>query len=105
MIELNEEGVINLLKSGEKVLLDFYTPSCGGCKVLAYQLEEADAHTLTPIVKVDATTNESLAARFGIMKVPQLVLVKNNMEIDRHPGFLPADQILEFINKEEQSNE
>lgn len=97
MVELTQKELIHVLESGERVLLDFYTPSCGGCKVLAHQLEAVD--TDTPIIKVNAESHTDVAMRFGVMKVPQLIIVADNAEEKRHMGFLPTEQIVEFIKE------
>jgi thioredoxin 1 len=100
MIELKSEQLRELLESGESVLLDFYTRTCSVCKTLTIQLEEIEERTDVPIIKVDAEVHTDLAERFGIMKVPQLILVKENEEKKRHMGFLPAEAILEMIEEE-----
>lgn len=101
MIEMNTQQLDELLSSGEKVMLMMSTPSCGGCKVLGYQLEAVEEELDLPVVKVNAEANEKLAARFQIMKVPQMIIVENNEEVKRHNGFLPSEEIVKFVGTSE----
>lgn len=105
MIELNKEQLHETLKSGERILLDFFTQTCSVCKSLSPQLEIAEEETGIPVIKVDAEENTELAERFMIMKVPQIILIENNEEKNRKIGFVPSEAIIEMIeNKLQEEN-
>jgi thioredoxin 1 len=99
---MNEQQIIQLINSGEKVLLDFYTKSCSVCKILDSQIALINDQTKTPIIKVDAEEMPELGLTFGIMKVPQLILVNEGKEVKRHMSFLPGQAILEFIGDDRE---
>ena len=61
------------------VLVDFYTPDCGPCRMMAPILAElaAERGSNLKIIKVDVAENQALAAQFGVTAMPTFVLFQN----------------------------
>lgn len=97
LIHFNQENFNELISSG-KVLVDFYANWCGPCKMIGPILEEIDSERNDiNIVKVDVDNNSDLATKYGIMSIPTIILFENGVEINKHIGFLPKEEIINLI--------
>ena len=69
----------NLLKENQLVLLDFYTPHCGSCKMMSPVIDDLSStySDRLSVFKIDAEEESDLASKFNIMAVPVIQLYKN----------------------------
>ena len=84
----NKDDFNNFIK--ERVLVDFYANWCGPCKMLAPILEKVDN---IDILKVNVDAFPDLAANYGIMSIPTLILFENGKEIKKEIGFKTLEEI------------
>jgi thioredoxin 1 len=99
IIHATEENFNDIIND-EVVLVDFFATWCGPCRMLTPILEEiSEDRNSIKIVKVDVDECNNLAKTYGIMSIPTLLLFKNGNLVRKTTGFLPKEQLLDWIEE------
>ena len=87
-----------VLNSEKKVLLDFWAPWCGPCRMVVPIVEEiADERPDIKVGKINVDKEAELASQFGIMSIPTLVVIENGKIVNQTMGAKPKDEILAML--------
>ena len=87
-----------VLHSDRKVLLDFWAPWCGPCRMVGPILEEiAVERADVKIGKINVDEQPELAAEFNVMSIPMLVVIDNGRIVSRSVGAKPKSAILAML--------
>ena len=95
---MNGAELAELVATGEKVLADFYSETCGPCKMLAFVLNDVaksveDVH----IVKVNFNENKDFLAQFDVTMYPTLIVFQDGKEVNRMKGLQQKPVILNAL--------
>src|SRR6186997_3616793 len=83
-----------VIESETPVLVDFWAPWCGPCRVVAPVLEEiADERDNLRIVKVNIDENQQTAMNYQILAIPTMVLLRDGQEAKRIQGAMPKKRL------------
>ena len=87
-----------VLESDQAVLVDFWAPWCGPCRVIAPSLEEIDQERQDlRVVKLNVDDNQATAARYQVLSIPTLILFKGGEPVHQIIGAMPKSRLVQEI--------
>ncbi|MGN0855279.1 MAG: thioredoxin [Kiritimatiellia bacterium] len=93
--DVKEAEYNDLIKTG-KVVVDFWAPWCGPCKMQGALIEQklVPAHPEIEVLKVNVDEEPNLAAKFGIMSIPTLILYRDGRIVEQIVGLAKPEEIV-----------
>ena len=96
-----EEFETEVKQSEDLVIIDFWAPWCGPCKMIGPIFEKISDHfENVKFIKVDVDEAQDIATQFNIMSIPTLIILKGGEVLDQQMGALSEEQLKDFINSQ-----
>lgn len=101
IVNVTDQSFKNEVESTGTVLVDFWAPWCGPCKMIAPVLEELDQEMAgkVKIAKLNVDDNPDTTSRFGVMSIPTLIVFKDGQPVDKVIGFQPKDSLKSVLSR------
>jgi len=99
-LELNAQNFADTVKNNEVVVVDFWAPWCGPCRMIAPIIEElSEEYKEKGVVVGKVNTDEApeIAGQFGIRSIPTVIFFKNGEAVDAMIGAAPKQMYVEKI--------
>ena len=98
-MNLNQENFHREVMESEKpVLLDFWAPWCGPCRMVVPIIDQiADEHPELKVAKINVDEETELAQQFRVMSIPALFVLKDGKVVNQSVGAKSMEQILDMI--------
>ncbi len=98
ILHLNADNFTESIKTDKTVLIDFWAPWCGPCRMLGPILEEvAEENPELVVAKVNVDEEADLAQAFGVTSIPLLVVMKDGKPVNQSVGLIPKEKVLELV--------
>lgn len=98
--QLTEQNFEDVVGSNDVVLIDFWAAWCGPCRSFAPTFEKVSAsYPDFVFAKVDTEAEQGLAAAFGIMSIPTLMVIRENVVLFNQAGALPEHALVEVVER------
>ena len=101
VVELDNNSFDEVIVNSDiPVIVDFWAPWCGPCKMMAPTFSKValDYPLKTLFTKVNTQDEQNLGSRFKIQSIPTLIVFKNGIEVQRVSGALDASNLQQLVN-------
>ncbi|MNW26934.1 Thioredoxin [compost metagenome] len=100
IVNVSDQSFNTEVEGQGTVLVDFWAPWCGPCKMLAPILEELSSEVAdVKIAKVNVDDNPESASRFGVMSIPTLIVFKDGQPVDKVVGLNSKEALKNMLSK------
>ena len=93
-LEITDQSIGQILSENEIVIVDFWAPWCGPCRVLGPIIDELASETIDGVIgKLNVDSNPETSKNYMITSIPTILFFKNGVEVERIRGVIGKQQL------------
>lgn len=97
-MEITQQQLMEKINNGEKLIVDFWAPWCGPCKVMKPIFEKVASTTDVQMFTLNIEENKEVASSLGIRAIPTIKSFNDGKEVSNNVGMIQESRITQLVN-------
>lgn len=95
-MEITQEELKQKIEKGEKLIVDFWAPWCGPCRMVKPLFEKVSTETEAQMYTINVDNNREIAVELGVRAIPTIKVFSEGKEVTTHSGIISENKLKEF---------